>query len=95
MVAIICWHEGHRDVLHGMHFSLVAFWLAFRSFWLCLIVFVRMICLNDVFLWKAMTGIALITFPNELMIFKGYFRYKMITLHNVSSDAQITKFFIS
>ena len=59
----------HRDVLHGMHSPLVAFCLTFSSFWLCLIVFVPMICLNDVFLRKAMTGVALNTFPNVLLIF--------------------------
>ena len=68
-VEIICWHEKHIDVLHGMHFRSVAFCLTFRSFWLSLIVFVPMIYLNDVFLWKAMTGGALNTFPNVLLIF--------------------------
>ena len=28
-----------------------------------------MLCLNDVFLRKSMTGVALITFPNVLLIF--------------------------
>ena len=68
-VAIIYWHERHRDVLQGMHSPLVAFCLRFRSFWLCLIVFVPMICLNDVFLRKAMSGVALKTAPNALLIF--------------------------
>ena len=49
VVATICWLERHRDVLHGMHSPLVAFCLTFRSFWLSLIVFLSMICLNDVF----------------------------------------------
>ena len=69
VVAIICWHERHRDVLHGMHSPLVTFCLTFSSFWLCLIVFVPMICLNDVFLRKAMTDVALNAFPNVLKMF--------------------------
>ena len=55
-VAIICWHERHGDLLHGMYSPLVAFCLNFTSFWLSLIVFVPMICLYDIFLRKAMTG---------------------------------------
>ena len=31
-----------------------------------------MIFLKDVFLWKAMTGVALNTFPNALLIFDIY-----------------------
>ena len=69
VVAIICWHKRYRHVLHGIHSPLVAFCLAFRSFWLSLIVFVPLICLNDVFLRKAMTGVALNVFPNVLLIF--------------------------
>ena len=57
--AIIPGHERHRDVLYIMHSPLVAFYLTFRSFWLWLIVFIAMICLNDVCLRKAMTGVAL------------------------------------
>ena len=37
-------------------------------FWLWLIVFEPMICLNDVFLRKAVIGVALNTFPNLLLI---------------------------
>ena len=37
-----------------------------------MIVFVPMICLNDVFLWKAMTGVALNTFPNVSLMFNIY-----------------------
>ena len=44
------------------------FCLAFRGFWLCLIVFVPMTYINEVFLWKAMIGVALNTFPNVLLI---------------------------
>ena len=69
VVEIICWHEKHRNVLHGMRSRLVTFCLAFKSFWLPLIVFVPVICLNDVFLRKVMTGVALNTFPNVLLIF--------------------------
>ena len=69
VVAIICWHERHCDVLHGMHFLLVAFCLTFSSFWLCLIVFLPMICFKDVFLQKAMTDVTLNKFPNVLLIF--------------------------
>ena len=69
VIALICWHDRHRDVLHGMHSPLVTFSLTFRSVWLCLIVFVPMIFLNDVFLRKAMIGIALNLFPNVLLKF--------------------------
>ena len=69
VVAIICWDARHRDILHGMHSPLVAFCLIFSSFWLFLIVSVPMICLNNAFLWKAMTGAALNTSPNVLLIF--------------------------
>ena len=62
MVAVICWQEGFRDVLYGIRSPLVSICLTFRSFWLCLIVFVTMICVNDVLLWKSMTGVALIYF---------------------------------
>ena len=50
VIALICWHDRHRDVSHGVHSPLVAFSLTFRSVWLGLIVFVPMICVNDVFL---------------------------------------------
>ena len=66
--AIICWHERHRYLLHWMHSSLITFWLTFGSFWLWLIVFVPVICLNHVFLHKPMTGVALNTFLNVLLI---------------------------
>ena len=52
-----------------MHSPLVTFYLTFRSFWLCLIVFVPIICLNDVFMRKAMTSVALNTFLTVLLIF--------------------------
>ena len=68
--------ERHRDVLHGMHSPIVAVWLTFRSFWWCLIVFVQMICLNDVFLLKAMTGVALNTFLNVFLIFGHVYIYQ-------------------
>ena len=57
MVAIICWDETYRDVLHGMHSYLVAFCLIFRSFWLPLIVSVPMICLKDMFLRNVLVDI--------------------------------------
>ena len=65
-----------RDVLHGMHSPIVAVWLTFRSFWQCLIVFVQMICLNDVFLLKAMTGVALNIFLNVFLIFGHVYIYQ-------------------
>ena len=68
-VAIICWHERHRDILHGVRFLLVTFCLNFRSFWLWLIVLVPTISLNNVFMRKAMTGVDLNSFPNVLLIF--------------------------
>ena len=52
-----------------MHSPSVSFCLTFSSFWLCLIAFVPVICLNNVFLRKAMAGVALNTFPNVLLIF--------------------------
>ena len=64
VVAIICWHERHCDVLHEMNFLLVAFCLT-----LYLIVFLPMICFKDVFLQKAMTDVTLNKFPNVLLIF--------------------------
>ena len=69
VVAIIFWHESHRDVLHDLHSSLDIFCLTFRSFQLWLIVFVPMMCLNDAFLWNAMAAVALSTFPNVLLMF--------------------------
>ena len=69
VTAIICWYDRYRDVLHGIHSPLVTFCLTFRSFCLWLIVFAPMICLDDVFLRKAMTGVALNTFLNVLLIF--------------------------
>ena len=69
VVAINFWHESHRDVLHDLHSFLATFCLTFRSFRLWLIVFVPMMCLKDVFLWKAMAGVALSTFPNALLMF--------------------------
>ena len=64
-----CWHESDRDVLHGMHSPLVIFCLTFKWFWLWLIVFVSMTCLNDLFLRKDMISVALNTFPNLLLLF--------------------------
>ena len=52
-----------------MHSPLIKFCPTFRSFWLCLIVLATIICLDDVFLLKAMTGVALNIFPNLLLIF--------------------------
>ena len=86
VVATICWHERHRDVLHWMHSPSVAFSLTFRSFSLSLIVFVPMICFNDVFLRKAMTGVALNTFPHILLIFiipTGFFSFYLNLLKDV------------
>ena len=54
--------------MHGMYSPLVMFCLTFKRFWLWLIVFEPMICLNDVFLRKAVIGVALNTFPNLLLI---------------------------
>ena len=69
LVVISCWHERHRDVLHGMHSPLATFCLTFKYFWLWLMVIVPIICLKDVFLRKVMTGVALNTFRNVLLIF--------------------------
>ena len=69
VVAVTCWHKRHRDLLQGIHPPLVAFCLTFRSSSLCLIVFIPTICLNGVFLRKAMTDVTLNTSPNVLLIF--------------------------
>ena len=68
MVAINCWHERH-DVSHAMYSPLIQFRLTCRSFWLLIIVFAPMTCPNDVFLQKAMTGVALNTALTVLLIF--------------------------
>ena len=69
VVAVICWHERHCDVLHGIHSPLIAFCFTWRSFWLSLIVFVPISYLSKVFLRKTLTGVTLNTFPNLLLIF--------------------------
>ena len=69
LVAITCWYKKNRDVLYGIHSPLATFCLTFRKFWLCLIVFVPKIYFKDVYLRKAMTDVALNTFPNILLIF--------------------------
>lgn len=69
VVAVTCWHKRHRDLLQGMHSPLVAFYLTFRSSSLCLIVFLPTICLNGVFLRKAVTDVTLNTSPNISLIF--------------------------
>ena len=67
VVAIICWDERHRDVLHGMHFSSFSHILFDLQKFLvgseCMVLF------KDVFLRKDKTGVALNTFPNVLLIF--------------------------
>ena len=53
VVVIICWHERLRYVLHGTNtFSFSSICLTCSIFLLCLIVFVPVICPNNVFLWK-------------------------------------------
>ena len=84
--------ERHRDVLHGMHSPIVAVWLTFRSFWQCLIVFVQMICLNDVFLLKAMTGVALNIFLNVFLIFGHVYIY---IRHSCAFQEILKKFFVN
>ena len=79
-VEISCWHKRHVHVLTGMYSLLVTFCLTFSSFWLCLIVFASMICLNDVFLRTALTGVSLNTFPNALLIFSIYQCLLMVSL---------------
>ena len=58
--------------MHEIYSSLVMFCLTFKRFWLWLIVFEPMICLNDVFLRKAVIEVALNTFPNLLLISNIY-----------------------
>ena len=79
-VAIICWHEGERGVLHEIHSPLVAFSLTLKSFWLCLIVFVPMICLDNVFSLKVMTCVTFNTFPDVLLIFNICQRLSIVSL---------------
>ena len=69
VVAVICWHERHHDILHGKHSPLIKWCFIFRSFWLCLIVFLPMSYVKDIFLRKAMTGVTLNTFPKVLLTF--------------------------
>ena len=67
VVAIICWDERHRDVLHGTHFpSFSHILFVLQKF---LVGSEWIILFKDVFLQKDKTGVALNTFPNVLLIF--------------------------
>ena len=69
VVAISCWYERHCDVLREVHSPLVVFCLTIKSFcFFFLIAFACMICLNDVFLRNSMSGVALNTSPNVLLM---------------------------
>ena len=70
-----CWYKIHFGVLHemySMYTPLLAFFLTFKSFWLCLIVFVPVIRTNDAFLRNTMIGVDLNAFLNALLIFHIY-----------------------
>ena len=64
---MLTWEALWRIARNAFSFSHIFFY--FQKYLLWLIVFVPMICLNDVFLWKAITGVCLNTFPNVLLIF--------------------------
>ena len=68
-VGIICWNERDGDVLHRMHSFLITFFLTFRNFCLCVIIFVPTIFVNDMLLREALSGVAQNTFPNVLLDF--------------------------
>ena len=63
-----------------MNYPLVAFCLTFWSFWLYLIAFMPMIRLKDLFLRKAMIGVASNVFPNLLLIFNVC--QSLLMIHN-------------
>ena len=89
--SITCWYKRNRDVLYGIHSPLATFCLTFRKFWLCLIVFVQKIYFKDVFLRKAMTDVALNTFPNILLIFNIYQCLFIISLIFVKVGLYVTE----
>ena len=59
LVAITFSHEKHRNVFRGIYSHFLTFYLTFRSFWLSLIVFAPIVCLNDVYLQKDMIAVVL------------------------------------
>ena len=65
------WSSYHerRDKLHWVYSLLVLSCWTCKSFWLSLILFASAICLNNVFLWNVMYGIALNTFPSDFLMF--------------------------
>lgn len=92
VVAVTCWHKRHRDLLQGIHSPLVAFYLTFRSSSLCLIVFLPTICLNGVFLRKAVTDVTLNTSPNISLIF-NVIENEITFFDLVSDDVSLYPFF--
>ena len=69
LVAITFSHEKHRNVFRGIYSHFLTFCLTFRSFWLSLIVFAPIVCLNDVYLQKAMISVVLNPSMNVFLIF--------------------------
>ena len=69
LVAITFSHEKHRNVFRGIYSHFLTFYLTFRSFWLSLIVFAPIVCLNDVYLQKDMIAVVLNPSLNVLLIF--------------------------
>ena len=69
LVVITFSHEKHRNVFRGIYSHFLTFCLTFRSFWLSLIVFAPIVCLNDVYLQKALIGVVLNPSMNVLWIF--------------------------
>ena len=86
VVVIICWHERHCDLWSAFSFSCIL--LNFRNSWLCLIIFLYIICLNELFWRKAMTGVALNTFPNVLFILNICQCLLIISLINFGKDGR-------
>ena len=64
---LLTWEALWCIARNAFSFSHIFFY--FQKYLLWLIVFVPMICLKDVFLRKAITGVSLNTFPNVLLIF--------------------------
>ena len=87
-VAIISWHERHHNVLHGMHSSLVAFCLAFRSsHWRCSIKNLFFKFLQ--YLQKNTSVESLFKFikwdSNAIVLLKTYFKEHLQTTASESS----------
>ena len=68
LVVITFSHEKYRNVFRGIYSLFLTFCLTFRSFWLSLIAFAPIVCLDE-YLQKAMIGVVLNPSMNVLWIF--------------------------